>query len=329
MCYFKSIVEKIRELETHYSASFETITAELEPIRERCSLLLSKDQEIAQHAVESVEQMRGILQAYSELGKDSGVYSKPDFKEVKRCLRALIGFQPESLQFYYENGFDHLPMPIVTASEPSKFKLFNWGLIPPDSKTREEAAAEQLKTLNCVSERMFQTPAYRDAIKNGQRCLIPFTGFYEWRWLDEKGTVRIPYHITFRDGKPRSFAGLYNIWKDPETGEDVNTYTLLTTQANSILEYVHNNKKRMPVIIDHENEKHWLNPDLKKDDVMDLCQPSQDPAMRAYTITKLLTTKDINPNIPQVREPMNYNPAIEAASEFLQAGNKKQAPRGI
>jgi putative SOS response-associated peptidase YedK len=88
-------------------------------------------------------------------------------------------------------------------------------------------------------------------------------------------------------------AGLYSRWKDKETGEYYYSYTVLTTRANSILEYVHNNKKRMPVFIDKEDEKTWLNKDLSKNDVLELCQPSQDPAMRAYTISKLLTTRNI------------------------------------
>jgi hypothetical protein len=91
------------------------------------------------------------------------------------------------------------------------------------------------------------------------------------------------------------------------------------------MEYVHNSKKRMPVFIDKENEKDWLNRDLKKDNVMDLCKPYQDPSMRAYTISKMLTTRGINLNVPQVIAPFNYNDSIQQASEFLQRGDKKKA----
>jgi hypothetical protein len=100
---------------------------------------------------------------------------------------------------------------------------------------------------------------------------------------------------------------------------------VLTTKANAILDYVHNNKKRMPVFISKENEKAWLNRDLSKDDVLDLCQPFQDTAMRAYTISKLLTAKNINTNVADVLKPMNYQTAIEEANQFLRTGNKKLA----
>lgn len=57
---------------------------------------------------------------------------------------------------------------------------------------------------------------------------------------------------------------------------------MLTTRVNAILEYVHNNTKRMPVFIAKEDKQAWLNKDLSQKDVMDLCQPLQDPAMRVY-----------------------------------------------
>jgi putative SOS response-associated peptidase YedK len=172
---------------------------------------------------------------------------------------------------------------------------------------------------------MYDKPSFRDAIRNGQRCLIPVTGFYEWRWLDEQGTVKIPYYVTFRDQKIRSIGGLYSRWKDKETGQYYYSYTVLTTGANAILEYVHNAKKRMPVFIAKEDEKDWLNRDLKKEDVLELCRPSNDSAMRAFTVSKLLTTRNINTNVPDVRTPMNYNEAIQVANEFLMRGDKKKA----
>jgi len=143
--------------------------------------------------------------------------------------------------------------------------------------------------------------------------------------MDEQGTVKIPYYITFRDQHVRSMAGLYSRWKDKETGEYYYSYTVLTTRANSILEYVHNNKKRMPVFIAKEDEKAWLNKELSQKDVLELCQPSQDHAMRAFTITKLLTTRNIVTNVPQVLEPMNYQMAIQEANQYLIKGDKKKA----
>ena len=90
---------------------------------------------------------------------------------------------------------------------------------------REKAMILRTQTLNCISEEMYEKPSFKDAIKNGQRCLIPVTGFFEWRWLDEQGTVKIPYHVTFRDQKVRSMAGLYSRWKDKDTVVNIITVT--------------------------------------------------------------------------------------------------------
>jgi hypothetical protein len=47
--------------------------------------------------------------------------------------------------------------------------------------------------------------------------------------------------------------------------------------------------------------------------------------MRAYTISKMLTTRGINLNVPEVRAPFNYNEPIQQANEFLQRGDRKKA----
>jgi hypothetical protein len=100
---------------------------------------------------------------------------------------------------------------------------------------------------------------------------------------------------------------------------------VLTTAANEMLEYIHNSKKRMPVFIAKEDEQAWLNKDLTPKDVMELCRPSEDPAMGAYTISKLLTTRNVNTNVPEVWRPMNYQQAIDQAHQYLLSGDKKKA----
>jgi putative SOS response-associated peptidase YedK len=325
MCYHKSIAIRQEDLEAHYSASFQAITEELEIIKEKFHVLARKDNALNALSLLNTSEINALLAGYSQKNSLPAHYSKQELTDLKFYLRTLSGFRDNMLCRYHENGFDYLPTPIVTAGEPDTFKMFRWGLIPFYMTDAEKAMLLRTQTLNCISEEMTDKPSFRDAWKNGQRCLIPVTGFFEWRWLDEKGTVKIPYFITFRDQKVRSMAGLYSRWKDKVTGEYHYTYTVLTTRANSILEYVHNNKQRMPVFINGQDEKAWLNRDSNPKDVLDLCQPSQDPAMRAYTISKLLTTRNVVTNVPQVLEPLNYQPAIQEAAQFLERGDRKQA----
>ena len=324
MCFHKSFAKSEQALLDHYQASFQSIRDELQLMEEKFSVLLAKDDRLAL-ARQQPDALHSLLVQYSQKDALPACYTKPELAELKYYLKTLSAFAQGGLHRYYENGFDYLPTPVITAGDAGQFKFFRWGLIPFFMTDHDKALALRAQTLNCISEEMNDKPSYRDAVKNGQRCLIPVTGFFEWRWLDEQGTVKIPYYITFRDQNMRSMAGLYSRWKNPHTGEYYYSYTVLTTRANSILEYVHNHKQRMPVFIAKEDEQAWLNRDLASKDVQELCRPSQDAAMRAYTISKLLTTRQVNTNVQQVLEPMNYNTAIAEANRYLQAGEKKKA----
>ena len=325
MCYHKSETQNFDDLVNHYAASFQKVNEDLEPIRERFSILMQKDDRLNSIGATNTNEFNDQLILYSQKDALPDTLTKQELSELKWYHKALTAFKDDGIYRYHENGFDYLPTPIITAGDPSNFKLFRWGLIPFHVNDQEKAMIIRTQTLNCISEEMYDKPSFKDAVKNGQRCLIPVTGFYEWRWLDEQGTVKIPYYITFRDQKVRSMAGLYSRWKDKGTGEYYYSYTLLTTKANTILEYVHNNKKRMPVFISAQDEKMWLSKDLSKEDITELCQPFQDTAMRAYTISKLLTTKNVNTNVPDVMAPVNYNQAIQEANQFLLSGEKKKA----
>lgn len=207
---------------------------------------------------------------------------------------------------FHENGFDFLPSPIVTTYKPTELSMFSWGLIPFWVKDLPSGIRLRTQTLNCISEEMFEKPSFKDAIKGGQRCLIPCTGFYEWRWMDEKGKMKIPYHIKLNDQELFSLAGVYSKWTDKATDTSYYTYAVLTTTANTLMAEIHNSKKRMPVIIKKEFEKDWLNHNLTKDDVLAFCQPVEDSLMTAYPVSKLITTKGADTNVPDVMKVAEY-----------------------
>nr|WP_315176590.1 SOS response-associated peptidase family protein [uncultured Flavobacterium sp.] len=41
-------------------------------------------------------------------------------------------------------------------------------------------------------------------------------------------------------------------------GQEKNTYTIVTTEANPLMVEIHNIKKRMPIILRSEDEQKWL-----------------------------------------------------------------------
>jgi putative SOS response-associated peptidase YedK len=208
---------------------------------------------------------------------------------------------------YHENGFDFLPSPVISVMEPKEFQLMNWGLIPWWVKSMPDGLRLRTQTLNCISEEMYDKPSFRDAAIDGKRCLIPCSGFFEWRWMDEKGKLKIPYYVTLQNQPLFAIAGLFSNWKDKQTDQEYRTYTVLTTKANTYMEKIHNSKKRMPVILPRAFEKDWLNPNLTREDVLALCQPIDQHSMKGYTISKLITSKKEETDVPAVLNPESYS----------------------
>ena len=135
---------------------------------------------------------------------------------------------------------------------PRRLDLLKWGLIPYWAK---EASIGN-RMINARSESVAEKPAYRWSFKK-KRCLIPADGFYEWK---KDGKLKQPYLIHRKDGKPFAFAGLWSSWKSPEQERPVETFTILTTDANDLLRPLHD---RMPVILDPENFDLWLDPKME------------------------------------------------------------------
>jgi putative SOS response-associated peptidase YedK len=232
----------------------------------------------------------------TEKAEDLAAYYSASFQTITEA---------DYIPRYYENAFEHLAMPIITAGTPTELQMFHWGLIPHWVKSQQEAALKRKELVNCRSEEMFEKASFKDAAVKNQRCLIPCTGFYEWKHLNN-GKTKIPHLIGMMNQNLYSIAGLYSRWRNPETDQFIYTYTVLTTEANKLMAEIHNSKKRMPVIIPREYEKHWLNPNLTKDDVLALCQPINDSGMKAHTVGKLVSNPKAERNVPEVMEPYTY-----------------------
>lgn len=231
-------------------------------------------------------------------------YYYEDLEAYYKSVNFSSVVKENSIRHYHVNGFDHFPSPVILPD--GQGTLMNWGLIPWWTKSLQDAARIRTQTLNCVSEEGFEKPSFKDSLNDGKRCLIPVTGFFEWRWGDKAGKNKYPYYIFLRDQKIFSLAGIYSNWTDKETGEIMSTYSVMTTKANPLMERVHNNKKRMPVIIDRQYENDWLKNNLTKEDVLALCTSLDQNKMDAYTISKLITSRKDPTDQPKVLEKVEY-----------------------
>lgn len=100
-----------------------------------------------------------------------------------------------------------------------------WGLIPWFSKTFDI----KYSTNNARSEELASKASFKDPWARGQRCIIPADWFNEPNWESGKN---VWWRFKRADGEPWGLAGLWNAWKDPATGEQHESYTMLTLQAN-------------------------------------------------------------------------------------------------
>lgn len=143
------------------------------------------------------------------------------------------------------NAFTFPKVPVIIDKQRDILSGYYWGLIPDDgtdASIRKFTLNGRIETLNTVK-------SYRNYVKN--RCLIIADGFYEWKDVAEKGkNIKSKYLISLPDESLFAFAGIYS----PN-----GTFTLLTTDANSLMADIHNTRQRMPVILRPEQEEMWLN----------------------------------------------------------------------
>jgi len=200
--------------------------------------------------------------------------------KIETAKRYGITNPPEFEAIPHANAFGRPKMPIITNEQPEILNFYNWGLIPSWIKSINDANSISKKTVNARSETIFEKPSYRDAIKR-RRCLIPSTGFYEWR---HEGKEKIKHLVQTKDQKIFSFAGIYETWTNKQTGEKINTYSMLTMEANDIMKYVHNNRERMPVILHQEDEKYWLSDLKNKDEIYQVIKKYSSEYMLANVV---------------------------------------------
>lgn len=224
-------------------------------------------------------------------------------QEVAQRYNAKLEEGKQVGPLFHASGFTFPEWPVITAQEPQKLQFFNWGLIPHWTKTKAEGLKFRTNTLNAQCETVYDKPSFRFSIKE-KRCLVPVTGFYEWMDLNKK---KYPYYIALKETEIFSLAGIYQDWVDKETGEVFNTFSILTTRANPLMEKIHNMKKRMPVILDPEYEFLWIKPEIEKADFDLLVQPFDENRMSSHTVSRLITSRTDNSNIAEVQEVFIYD----------------------
>jgi putative SOS response-associated peptidase YedK len=221
-------------------------------------------------------------------------------KELEKHFGISMPEDPRYTPGFFHSAFTKPYLPVITNNDPGKIQLFRWGLIPAWVKDKQTADKILAGTFNARAESIWEKPSFRASARY-KRCLVPAHGFFEWH---TEGKKKTPFYIKRKDNSPFSFAGLYEVWTDFSTGEILQTFSIITTQANSMMEKIHNLKKRMPVILYPENERNWIKNDIEKDDLSKFLQPFPDHLLDAWPVNKekILGKSDLSD--PSIIEPI-------------------------
>ncbi|MEQ9619849.1 MAG: SOS response-associated peptidase [Deltaproteobacteria bacterium] len=196
----------------------------------------------------------------------------------KDSLQGRFGFEdPEG--FLLKPEYNIAPSqdcPVITVEcDRRVLGMMRWGLVPPWARD----AKGGYRMINARAETVSEKASFREPLRK-TRCLVPASGFYEWKKPDKK--TRIPYFFRLRDSTLFAFAGLWAVWQHGKEDE-LHSFTIITTGANELMEPVHD---RMPVILREKDEAVWLDPELKDpDDLMPLLAPFPSDGMEYYEVS--------------------------------------------
>lgn len=201
-------------------------------------------------------------------GRFAIMYDPEELKDMLGLADVPAGLQPNP------NVSPGDGVAVVTDGVKRIVDFFRWGLVP--SWAKDISIGNKL--INARAETLIEKPSFRNAFAR-RRCLIPASGFYEWR---AEGGRKQPYLFQLDDQKAFTFAGLWEHWEDNQ-GNELFTCTIITTAPNAMMAEYHD---RMPVIFDAENCWEWLEDKPVKE---------LQPLLQSYPAERMATPIQMNP----------------------------------
>lgn len=202
---------------------------------------------------------------------------------LKEDLKELEGyFEGSAADFEYRPNYNVAPtheMPIVfqdTESNNRQVQSFRWGLLPFWATEKKVSYS----MINARGESVDTKKSFKTYFKS-QRCLIPASGFYEWK--GKKGN-KTPFYIQPTEEPLFAFAGIYSLWKEPSSDKIIPNFSIITTEANKPMKELHH---RMPAMLFKEEWQQWLAPQNEDtNELKELIRPYLDDGIEFYQVSK-------------------------------------------
>lgn len=214
--------------------------------------------------------------------------SRIDFirlKKIERQFGILAALDELELM---KDGFRYSNSLILRRAEDGELEtiMAHWEFIPPWIRNMDEVKAARkqgIPWLNATAEKLLSSKMFRPAALK-RRCLVLASHFFEWRHYQAEGAKKpaaYPYTIGLKNKDYFYIAGIWQPWVDKDTGEAMDTFAVVTTVANELMQQVHNSKKRMPAILTEDLAWEWIMEDLSEERIRQIAS-FQIPASEMY-----------------------------------------------
>jgi putative SOS response-associated peptidase YedK len=188
--------------------------------------------------------------------------------------------------------------PIVRLNPAGKreLALLRWGFVPSGASDAKKYH------INAKAETIYKLPTFRNAFRF-RRCIVLTDGIYEWETL--ANGRKQAYAIGMKSGEPMALAGIWESWHDPAINVSLETYAVITTEPNSLMEKFH---KRMAAILRREDFERWLAPADENSLPFDLLRPFDPELMTAWPIGPEIGRTENNR--PELLKPIDPEPRL-------------------
>jgi putative SOS response-associated peptidase YedK len=179
-----------------------------------------------------------------------------------------------------------MPAACIPMDDPEGVSIYPWGL----AEQSKDGKARNLINARC--ETFHQKWPFK-AISNKGRCLIPASGYIEWKLI---GSKKIPFLIQLKSGELFAMAGLF------EESNRQRRFTILTRPAGTVSGDIHD---RMPVILKPDMENEWLNSSHKPEDFSQEFLHMAEPDLHYFSLSPKLNASF--ENNPELLKPAPYS----------------------
>lgn len=193
------------------------------------------------------------------------------YKDIANYFPFQLVIDDEELGARY-NAAPSQELPVIVGH--GHVQRFRWGLVPFWAK---EISIGN-KMINARAETLMEKPSFRTAFLK-RRCIVPVSGFYEWKTAEHG---KRPYFIHPRGEAIFAVAGIWDEWRNPDTGELLRSFSIITTDPNELMAGIHN---RMPAILRHDDQLLWLSQTTTPQELLHALRPFPAELMDAYIVS--------------------------------------------